>query len=192
VVLAYALPYLLVIGLYLRSYQRFVIPLLPFLAILAAHGWMRTGGLLSRSGSRRMPPWVSCVGLLLVVAPAAATCCRLSWLRSRPDTFEQLAAWIERVLDPKKQRMVLFPPLYLPPLFQTEELAQRDALGDDATLALYWSEYQRRLPLAAKPEPRWVPATSTPVPSGSPTSSRITSDCSAHADDSAGDPGLRR
>lgn len=38
VVLTFALPYLVAIGLYEHTYQRFVLPLLPFVAILAARG----------------------------------------------------------------------------------------------------------------------------------------------------------
>ncbi len=39
VVLSFALPYALVVGLYARSYQRFLLPLLPFLALLLVWVW---------------------------------------------------------------------------------------------------------------------------------------------------------
>src|SRR6185295_11931912 len=41
VVLAYAIPYLVAIGLYERTYQRFALPLVPFVACAAAYAVLR-------------------------------------------------------------------------------------------------------------------------------------------------------
>ena len=154
VVLAYALPYLLVIGLYLRSYQRFVIPLLPAFAILAAFGWSRLGEGLQRRAPRAARLVVPALWLAILV-PAVATGCRLSWLRSRPDTYERFADWIEEELDPERERLLVLPPAYLPPLFQSEELARQDSFGEGRVHRVYWTDYQRLVPPASKPEPLW-------------------------------------
>lgn len=87
VVLAFALPYLLVIGLFERTYERFLLPLVPLAAVFAAWGLQQVA---ERFGKRL---GASLAALALVVPTFA--CAKLAWLRSRPDTLTQVAQWLE-------------------------------------------------------------------------------------------------
>jgi hypothetical protein len=112
IVLSYVLPYLLVIGLYQRTYQRFVLPLVPFLAILAAFGlWCTHAALRRRSRAAAVP-----VGVLnvLLVAAQIAWAYRLGAVRSAPDTVQQAAAWVVEHAGPGTDRVDVMPGIDLP------------------------------------------------------------------------------
>jgi 4-amino-4-deoxy-L-arabinose transferase-like glycosyltransferase len=144
VVLAYALPFLLAIGLYQRTYQRFVIPLVPFLALVAAAGAARIAlrGLRSRLGLA-----------LVLLAPQFALAARLATLRSRPDTVAEAARWIESQLQPGAQRVLFLPTHDLPLPLDAQALESNAAMMD--TPARPWFRYQRALPPAARLAPGW-------------------------------------
>jgi len=95
VILSFVLPYLLIVGLYENSYERFVLPLLPYAAVMAAAGVAFMARALpvplQRSGS-----------LGLAFASLALPLCsavRLELLRLQPDTYEQAARWIDDHID---------------------------------------------------------------------------------------------
>ncbi|MBL8862184.1 MAG: glycosyltransferase family 39 protein [Planctomycetes bacterium] len=128
VVLAYVLPYLVVIGLYQRTYQRFVLPLVPFLAVLAAFGLHATW----RAASARSRWLGRAVAFLAVVACVAqfAWAFRLGAVRAAPDTIEQAARWIEEHVAPGTDRVDVMPGLDLP-LSRTPASIERDAVLRD-------------------------------------------------------------
>ncbi|MCY2960264.1 MAG: glycosyltransferase family 39 protein [Planctomycetota bacterium] len=123
VVLAYALPYLLVIGLYQRTYQRFVLPLVPFLALLAAFGLFAA----ARAGQRAFRPAGQAVaGLAILVAGAQfAWSWRLGTARSRTDTIQEAADWLARNAQPDSDEIDATPGLDLP-LNRTPASIRRD------------------------------------------------------------------
>lgn len=90
VVLAFALPYLLILVLYRDSRERFYSPLLPPLAIAAAWGLER---LLARLAPARRASATLGLGALLLL-PGLASCLRLDWLHRRPHGVRVLADWI--------------------------------------------------------------------------------------------------
>jgi hypothetical protein len=88
VMLSYAIPYLVAIGLHERAQQRFVIPLLPFAALLATAG---LAGLVRIAGGSRRAAQV--VGLVALALPLAATAA-YARLHERPHTQQSAADWL--------------------------------------------------------------------------------------------------
>ena len=94
VVLAFVLPYLLLTGLYALTYARFLTPLVPYLALLAAAGVRALAGWRGGGATRAAVASIAALAFPTLVAT------RLAWLRQAPDTFEQAAAWLtEHVQD---------------------------------------------------------------------------------------------
>lgn len=107
VLLAHAIPYALVIGLYANSFDRFLIPLVPVATMVAA------GGVLGwEPVARRSTTMIAAVILVLQFAYAA----RLSWWRASDDTVEQAARWIEENVKPTDGTIVTLPYIDVPVL----------------------------------------------------------------------------
>jgi len=151
VVLAFAVPYLLVLGVYRRTHGRLVLPLLPYLYLLAAYGierawtWGRSG-----VGARRA---LGCALALLSLALPAAAIANLAALRTRPGTPGEVARWIEHNLDPETDVVALPRMLGLPLLSDPELiLADRSLLREGIPS---WRRYQRRHPEVAATGTCW-------------------------------------
>jgi len=120
VALAFALPYLGVIGLMDAPTERLVLPLVPYVAAVAALGSARLfAALRAACGARAARP--ARVGALAAAAavlaiPGWATA-RVVTLRSRPDTVERAAAWIASRAGP--ETVVLVHPRLALPLFSS-------------------------------------------------------------------------
>lgn len=153
VVLAFALPYLLAIGLFERTYERFVLPLLPYLAVLAAWGAQRWA---ERLGARAFA-W----GCSFALALPACACAKLAWLRSQPDTLAEAAAWLESRGSTETMYVSAAPPaLDLPLLRKPEGLL---FYGKQPKLPLSpWTAWQERMEPGALQAPvydlRWLVA----------------------------------
>jgi hypothetical protein len=148
VVLAYAIPYFLAIGLYARTYQRFVIPLLPYLACLAAFAIVR----LASWAGRRSTARTAIVALALLV-PQVAGALALVSIRRAPDTATSAAEWMSRNLKPGADRIAVQYPLELP-LPATHDAIEAEApmLTDPKNP---WYMYQRSLDEAQRLSPAW-------------------------------------
>lgn len=128
---AYALPYLFAIGMYGWTVERFCLPLVPFVACLAAAAWVWCAARLARP--------IALLLLLLLVVPQLQASARLAWLRCQPDGATSMARWIEANSLDAQERVLLVPALDLP-------LARSDeALDADAQIAYGspWISYQR-------------------------------------------------
>lgn len=145
VVLAYVLPYTVAIALYARTYQRFVIPLVPFLVCLAAYAVVRATAPLARRGFARGAALV-----LLLLAPQVVLAGRVAWLRSRPDTAELAAEWVRENTRPGERVFVL--PTFELPLFASRAALEANRRAND-NLARPWSRYQLRLGPGARADP---------------------------------------
>jgi hypothetical protein len=125
VILAFVLPYAILVGLYRHFFERFAIPLLPYLAVLAAYGVSRTVVLIAGANATR---WrtraIACAAILIVLALPAYASARLVTARSAPDTITQAARWIAANV-PTGERVFVFPGLDLP-LFQDDEALDRN------------------------------------------------------------------
>ena len=128
---AYVLPYLLVLGLYGKTYERFCLQLVPFVACFAASMW---AALVVRV-SRRVA-----IALLLVIAlPQLGACLALQHLRSADSGATQLAHWIKKQVAPQTEGVLLVPGVDVP-LARTAEAMQSDT---GAAFGTPWTLYQR-------------------------------------------------
>lgn len=103
VLLAFAVPYLLVIVTWSSRFERYAIPLLPGLTLLAAAAVVRGVGWLSERARLVPGPWpaVALAGVITVLlAPALGRVAAYHWLLAQPDTRELGAAWVERQVPP--------------------------------------------------------------------------------------------
>lgn len=137
VVLAHALPYLFMICFWQRSFQRFLMPLLPYVAILAAVGlwWV----------AQRLGRWrvVGAALVVVVLGMQSFTALKLAQLRQVPDTATDAADWIASHLA-RTDRIALIPTLDLPLLRQDRGLVDRaQATGRDYKP---WARYQLTIP----------------------------------------------
>jgi hypothetical protein len=154
VVLWFVLPYLLVIGLFERTYERFVIPLLPFFAIFAAWGLQRA--------SQFVPRKLVIAFAALALSVGAAATVKLAYLRSKPDTLGEVAQWIAALPEAATQRVYISPS---PPTFDVPLFRQAPGLllnGHRPHLPLTpWTAWQARVPDELAPAPRydlrWIP-----------------------------------
>ncbi len=134
---AYALPYLLAIGLMGLTQDRFLLPLLPFLATCAA-------GLVAALSGRGARIAVAAAALAF---PCYATL-RYVQVRSSPDTIERAAAWVAAHLEPE-DRVLLSPRLTLPLFHDAEAVELAD--GDGANRRTVWMRYQIANTLSGRP-----------------------------------------
>jgi hypothetical protein len=106
VLLAFAVPYLVVIMTWSSRFERYAIPLLPTLALLAAVALVRIGAWLGarRSLSEwlrpRIAPAVVVSIAVLLFAPALTRVVAYHRLLGRPDTRELGSGWIVRQVPP--------------------------------------------------------------------------------------------
>ena len=136
IVLAHAVPYTVVIGLYQNTWERFVIQLLPYFALIATFGVARVA---KRLWHGRSAP-ATALGLVLLVPPAAA-CWHLGTVRSAADTYDLAADWVR---DEMPDEALLAAPVYvdLPLMHAREELrTNRERRGLSS-----WVRYQLQLP----------------------------------------------
>ena len=134
VVLAHALPYLLVIGLYAETWERFVLQLLPYAACLAAVG---TSALL---GLAQAGAWVRAAVACLLLAFPALTLAKLGSVRRESDTSSQAAEWVRENLS-QKDRILALPYIDLP-LFHGEQALVENGRRSWSSS---WVRYQRGL-----------------------------------------------
>lgn len=147
IVLSYVIPYVLLVGLYQQTYERFMLLLLPYLATFAAWGLSRIARALASSSARRAFV-AACVAALALPAFAST---KMAWMRSRPSTLDDTAAWIaENVREPAKQPLYVLPPLDFPFLRTLESL--RSPPGK-AIFFTPWAKYQNKLDDAKRTAP---------------------------------------
>ncbi len=132
VVLAYALPYFVVIGLYQRTYQRFALPLVPFLAILAAFGLF----VVARAARRASRPLALATSALavLVVTVQFAWCWHIGTVRARTDTIAEAAHWLEQNAAPETDEVDVMPGLDLPLKRTADSVANGERMRDEQSL----------------------------------------------------------
>jgi hypothetical protein len=144
IVLAFAVPYTIVIGLYARTYQRFVLPLTPIQCVLAGYALCRIVCFAARFGclTRR------CAGALAVVLVAFQVfgAWRLSEARSQPSTIDEAARWIEGHV-PRDARIALLPMMELPLQFTPAAFKASSPTLDD--VSFMWFRYLRALDAGA-------------------------------------------
>jgi hypothetical protein len=103
ILLAFVVPYLLVIVTWSSRFERYAIPLLPGLTLLGAVAVVRTVGWLSGRTRLGPGPWsaVALAGAAAVlVAPTLGRVVAYHRLLAQPDTRELGSGWVERRVPP--------------------------------------------------------------------------------------------
>lgn len=133
----WALPFLLVMGLYNRLPARFLLPLLPILALTAAFAMQSLARVCRGHALARLAPALA-VALLLALPGYAAA--RLAWLRTQPDPAQEAAQWIAQNADREHDLVYLSASANLP-------LLMREEGGGELFAADFsnWDEYHKRL-----------------------------------------------
>jgi hypothetical protein len=155
VVFAYAIPYLVAISLYARTYQRFVIPLIPYLACLAGYAIARIAVLASALRAPRDEPRASlgAIVALVLLAPQFVAAIRLVSARGEPDTAHLAADWIAKNVKPSSEKVLVQYPLELPLPSTPESLEDDDKMMGDTKHP--WVLYQRALAPSRRLAPAW-------------------------------------
>jgi hypothetical protein len=135
VVLAHAVPYSIVIGMYSESYERFLIPLLPLASLCAAAAVM---------GWRRPPGWIAIMVATAVCVTQAGYALCFSVYRLQPDTAERAAHWLEENVDPREGPIVTLPYVELPVL-RTSMSLLADAQQEGGS-KFVWQHYLSGVP----------------------------------------------
>jgi hypothetical protein len=130
-VLAYALPYVLVLGVYARTAERFVLPLVPYAALVGAYGASRVVGALARR------PRAAVAGALVLLAFPTYVAFHLGRVRAADDTLTEAADWIRAHLDADTDRLFVLPYFTLPLIYGEESLAHNWAHSPKTK----WIEY---------------------------------------------------
>ena len=155
VILSYVVPYAFVILLYERSYERFLLPLVPFLAILTSWSISRVGTLRAGVGGRALSLGLS----TLVLGFPTLVGLKLVSIRRAPSTIELAARFVEECVEDSSTEVVLTRPLCLP-LFKSKALAKKGSkVRPDRGVG--WISYQRDVLGETCPEPSydltWIP-----------------------------------
>jgi hypothetical protein len=157
VVLSYALPYVAVLALYEHSRERYLLPLLPFLACLSTYGlhamWRTIVGL---PGLGRLAPWPAALLIALWVGFPALAAERLTHARAATNTLELAGDWLRQNTVPHVNRIGLGFNLQVPLYGDPAEIGKVRGLG-----ILPWARYQQSVFHNNPPEPRyelyWMP-----------------------------------
>ncbi len=137
VVLAYGIPYLMLVATFGKTYERFLTTLVPLLACLAAvglHAW----------GRRASPQaWTQRIACALVLCGSVSAAIKLAWIRSRPGTLEETTQFLRQHLE-KNGHVALSPPtdVALARSKPTLYVDPRRQVG----LFSPWAHYQAALP----------------------------------------------
>lgn len=134
VALAYVVPYAAVVALNDEIYERFLLPLLPWCAILVGVAWTRIASRPARAVS-------ACTALLPFVVLV-----QFARVASAPDSLEEAAAWYRAHARETEDRAFATPGLALPLRYDPSVTAA--AHGDGAAEGNPWFTWQ-----AANPSP---------------------------------------
>jgi len=150
VALSFALPYLLLIGLFRYTYERFQLPLMPFYATFAAWGVAQLASRILSSAVRKL----AIAGVVAIQALPAYACARLAWLRAGDDTLELAAREVTAQAKVDTDRVYITPSIDLPLARTHESLFPSEPKRPPNRNISRWSVYQFRMQ-AALPAPRY-------------------------------------
>lgn len=150
VVLAYVVPYSLVLASFHDTFDRFLISLVPYAAVFAAWGLERvTSSHALPRALRQGAVVLACTALIL----QAAACGKLSWLRARDDAMEQASAFLAANFDPATTTLMVAPTLELLIARTDESLFNRR--GQRRIAYSRWAKYQAHRRENPPPAPHW-------------------------------------
>ena len=136
VVVAHGLPVLVVLGMYFGSKERFFLPLLPHFALLAT----AAGAYLAGQANRFLGVRMATGGVVILsLALPLMTSVRMAELRTRPDTYSQVASWLTDTVPAGGVTVVMANMTDIP-------VRQSNLYGVWARrAAISWRNYQRKV-----------------------------------------------
>jgi hypothetical protein len=135
VIAAFALPYAIVIGVYDVTQARYLLPLMPLIAGLAAAGALFLVAIVSaRVGSPTIAGGLMVASMLALPAYASM---RLAHLQSGEDTLTAAARWLDEHVDHRDATLLISPVLDLP-VFSSRPARRGETWGQE------WSRHQAR------------------------------------------------
>jgi len=135
IALAYVVPYMLLLLVTVDVYERFLLPLLPWFAILSVRPWRR---FVDAESTRVAIAARVAIGIVLVLPLVVLA--RFTWVSTQPDTFRQAADWLVHDAETHASRIVATPYASLP-LFVDSAALDR-ARGDSAFESRVWFAWQ--------------------------------------------------
>ncbi len=150
VVLAYVVPYGLVLASFNDTYDRFLISLVPYVAAFAAWGLERV------TSSETLPRVARRAALALAFAALAlqvTACVRLSKLRASDDALELATAHVASTFDPATTTLFVAPTLEL--LVARTEESLFNKRGQRRIAYSRWAKYQAHRRENPPPGPYW-------------------------------------
>lgn len=149
---AYAIPFLAVVGPLNEVFERFLLPLLPWIATLGAAFVVRIAGART---------WRAAAAGALVVAAPTLMLAHFARVAAAPDSSEVVVAWLAAQGDEPAASVVTSPGLVLPVAYEARAL--RADLDDRGGRSSPWPKYQGTRPDAEFP--RWrLPLYLMPAP----------------------------
>jgi hypothetical protein len=146
--------YVLVFGAYGKTLERFALPLVPYVAIVAAAGVVALAGrMAARCSSRRLARVCGVAPIAVAALLQGGMAEHVSALCAAPDTYEHTAEWIERNCDRANTKLSALTSTYLP--------LMRDDAGLASVAHMYptwidsWLAYQAQLSHAARATHAW-------------------------------------
>jgi hypothetical protein len=155
VVLAYVVPYTLVIGAYARTYERFVVQLLPFVACAAAYAIARVAAGRAQAPASVSRRALACSLALIALAIPAWTSARTLALRAGTSTSDELARSIaaDQLTEP-----IACVPFADVPLARTDAaLVELEKIGWQTPWMGYQRTHGERLPAEPRFDLRTLP-----------------------------------
>ncbi len=154
VLLAHFATHVIAFGVFNNTFQRFLMPVVPLLCLLAAIAVASCArALSSRASTAAGRTRISVAVVALVLMPQAFACIKVAWLHVAPDTLSSASTWIAKNLDHEHARIAVAPTLELPLMRRPEDLPAY--LGADALTFSLWIDYQVGLRSAVDPREIW-------------------------------------
>ncbi|MBL8857466.1 MAG: glycosyltransferase family 39 protein [Planctomycetes bacterium] len=138
VVLAYVGPYSLLMLISEDVYERFLLPLLPWCAILALQPLTTFVEQRARTSRPSVAARLITAAIALVLMMPLAVAARFAWVSAQPDTLQQAADWLVR--EAGTEPIVVTPGLTLPLLSSPSALAS--GRGDSTFESRVWFAWQ--------------------------------------------------
>jgi hypothetical protein len=168
IVIAYVVPYSIALGLYRQTFDRFLLPLLPYLACLAgigveramrfagAFGDTRRAGHVHTDRTRRLlARGASIVIALVFLALPSLAALRFARVCRTRDTIERAADWLASRADARGATILVTPGILLPLFYDAEALEHAASRSPSWYAHMRWIYYQSELPRSLAREPKF-------------------------------------
>jgi hypothetical protein len=154
VLLAHGGSHVIAFGVFDNTFQRFLMPVVPYLCLLAAIAVAACASALSaRVSTSRSRAWASSAVVALAIAPQCFAAFKVAWLHCAADTLSSASAWIADNVDHEHARIAISPTIDLTLMRRPVDLPAY--LGADTLTFSLWIDYQVALGSKVDPDETW-------------------------------------